>query len=60
MELALELVRETTSLSIKSFVAEVNERVIGYVAFSLIFLISSSDTSEYILAPLAVSPQHQQ
>ena len=59
MELALELVRETTSLSIKSFVAEVNERVIGYVAFSLIFLKSASDTSGYILAPLAVSPKHQ-
>ena len=29
MTLALELARDTTSPSIKSFVAEVNERVIG-------------------------------
>ena len=59
MELALELARDTTSPSIKSFVAEVNERIIGYVSYSPIFLKSDTGVSAYILAPLAVSPQHQ-
>ena len=59
MTLALELVSETTSPTIKSLVAEVNERAIGYVAFSPVFLKYASGISGYILAPLAVSPQHQ-
>ena len=59
IELALELVRETTSPSIKSLVAEVNERVIGYVAYSLIFLKSASGISGSTIALLTVSPQHQ-
>ena len=59
MTLALELARDTTSPSIKSFVAKVNERVIGYVSYSPIYLKSDTGISGYILAPLAVSPQHQ-
>ena len=59
MTLALELARDTTCPSIKSFVAEVNERVIGYVSYSPIFLKSDAGISGYILAPLAVSPQHR-
>ena len=59
MTLALELARDTTSPSIKSVVAKVNERVIGYVFYSPICLKSDTGISGYILAPLAVSPQHQ-
>ena len=51
--------RETTSPSIKSLVAEVDNQVIGYVSYSPIFLKSDSSISGYILAPLAVSPEHQ-
>jgi putative acetyltransferase len=59
MNLVQELSRETTSPSIKSLVAEVNNQVIGYVSYSPIFLKSNTSISGYILAPLAVSPEHQ-
>ena len=59
MNLVVELSEETTSPSIKSLVAEVDNQVIGYVSFSSIFLISDSSISGYILAPLAVAPKHQ-
>ena len=42
MNLVQELSRETTSPSIKSLVAEVDNQVIGYVSFSPIFLKSDS------------------
>ena len=59
MNLVQELSREVTSPSIKSLVAEVDNQVIGYVSYSPIFLKSDSSISGYILAPLAVSPEHQ-
>ena len=59
INLVQELHQETTSPSIKSLVAEVDNQVIGYVSFSPIFLKSDSNFSGYILAPLAVSPEHQ-
>ena len=59
MNLVQELHQETTSPSIKSLVAEVDNQVIGYVSYSPIFLKSDSSISGYILAPLAVSPEHQ-
>jgi putative acetyltransferase len=59
MNLVLELSRETTSPSIKSLVAEDNNQVIGYGSYSPIFLKSNTSISGYILAPLAVSPEHQ-
>jgi putative acetyltransferase len=59
MNLAQNLSTEITSPPIKSLVAEVNNQVIGYVTYSPIFLKSASGTSGYILAPLAVSPEHQ-
>ena len=57
--LVLELSTETTSPSIKSLVAEVDNQVIGYVSYSPIYMKSNSNISGYILAPLAVSPEHQ-
>jgi putative acetyltransferase len=59
MNLVEELHRETTSPSIKSLVAEVDNQVIGYVSYSPIFLKSDSSICGYILAPLAVSSEHQ-
>ena len=59
VNLVEELSRETTSPSIKSLVAEVDNQVIGYVPNSTIFLKSGSSTSGYILAPLAVSRENQ-
>ena len=59
MNLVQELHQETTSYSIKSLVAEIDNRVVGYVSYSPIFLKSDSNISGYILSPLAVSPEHQ-
>src|SRR6056300_1604775 len=59
MNLVQELSRETTSPSIKSLVAEVDNQVIGYVSYSPIYMKSNSNISGYILAPLAVSTEHQ-
>ena len=59
INLVQELSRETPSPPIKSLVAEVDNQVIGYVSYSPIFLKSVSRISGYILAPLAVSPEHQ-
>ena len=59
MNLVVELSEETISPSIKSLVAEVDNQVIGYVSYSPILLKSDSSIVGYILAPLAVSPEHQ-
>ena len=59
MNLVQELHQETTSPSIKSLVAEVDNQVIGYVSYSPISLKSDSNSSGYILAPLAVSPEQK-
>ena len=59
MNLVQELHQETTNPSIKSLVAEVDNQVIGYVSYSPIFLKSDTNITGYILAPLAVSPEHQ-
>jgi len=57
--LASDLSSETASPSIRSLVAEVDKQVVGYVSYSPIFLRSDASISGYILAPLAVSPEHQ-
>ena len=59
MNFVVELSEETTTPSIKSLVAEVDNQIIGYVSFSPIFLKFDSSIVGYILAPLAVSPEHQ-
>jgi len=59
MNFVAELSRETTSPSIKSLIAKVDNEVIGCVSYSPIFLKSDSSISGYILSPLAVSPKHQ-
>jgi putative acetyltransferase len=57
--LVAELSNEVVIPPVKSLVAEVDNQVIGYVCFSPLFLTSSSRVTGYILAPLAVSPEHQ-
>ena len=63
--LADELAREIVSPSIKSLppirplVAELDHQVIGYICYSPIILKDDIDMFGYILAPLAVSPEHQ-
>ena len=59
MNLVQGLHQETTSPSIKSLVVEGENQILGYVSYSPIFLKSDSSISGYILAPLAVSPEHQ-
>jgi len=59
MNFVQELSSENTSPSIKSLVAEVDNQVIGYVSYSPIYLKSDTNITGYILAPLAVSPEHQ-
>jgi len=59
MNLVQGLHQETTSPSIKSLVVEDENQILGYVSYSPIFLKSNSSISGYILAPLAVSPEHQ-
>ena len=59
IEFASDLFSETSSPPIKSLVAEVDNQVIGYVSYSPIFLKSDASIIGYILAPLAVSPDHQ-
>ena len=57
--LASDLSSETAGRSIRSLIAEVDGQVVGYVSCSPIFLRSDASISGYILAPLAVSPEHQ-
>jgi putative acetyltransferase len=59
MNLVQDLHQETASPSIKSLVAEVDNQAMGYVSYSPIFLKSDTSICGYILAPLAVSPEHQ-
>ena len=59
INLVQELHQETTSPSIKSLVAELDNQVIGYVSYSPIFLKSTNSICGYILAPLAVSLEYQ-
>jgi len=59
IKLAADLFKETNIHLIKSFVAEINNQVIGFISFSPIFLKSDTEISVYILSPIAVSPEHQ-
>ena len=58
-DVAVKMLFEEVSPPVLSLVAEVDDIIIGHVAFSP---VTSQDTKEcrgYILAPLAVSPSHQ-
>jgi len=57
--LSADLFKETTRPPIKSLIAELGGKLIGYVCYSPVFLKSTYDVSGYILSPLAVSPEYQ-
>lgn len=58
-QLAVDLLTEETTPQILSLVAEVDGTICGHVAFSPATLTTSDKWSGYILAPLAVMPDHQ-
>ena len=57
--LAVNLLTENSPVKIISLVAIVNKEIVGHVAFSPVFLNSTNEHIGYILAPLAISPVHQ-
>lgn len=54
-----ELSKEVTHPPIKSLIAERNDKIVGYGAFSPVFLNTDIGITGYILSPLAVSPEFQ-
>jgi len=58
--LAVELLAENSALPILSLVAEMEDAVVGHVAFSPIKIDNQASIQAYILAPLAVRPDCQQ
>jgi len=58
-DIAVNLLHEKSTINIITLVATDHDAIIGHVAFSPVFLGSSNEHFGYILAPLAVSPAHQ-
>ena len=57
--LAKELSDKISTPPVKSFIAEIDSKIIGYVSFSPIFFKLNTNISGYILSPLAVSSNNQ-
>lgn len=57
--LAVELLAENSALPILSLVAEMEDAVVGHVAFSPLKIDNQANIQAYILAPLAVRPDCQ-
>jgi len=57
--LARELSDEISTPPVKSFIVEIDDKIIGYVSFSPIFFKLNTNISGYILVPLAVSSNNQ-
>ena len=58
--LAVELLAEKSALPVISLVAEMDDAVVGHVAFSPIKIDNQANIQAYILAPLTVRPDCQQ
>lgn len=58
-KLAVALLSEDTTPRIISLVAETESVVVGHVAFSPVTIGNDKNSQGYILAPLAVKPDHQ-
>ena len=56
---ALNLLHEKSTINIISLVAIDKDKIISHIAFSPVFLETTNEHFGYILAPLAVSPTHQ-
>ena len=59
VKLVADLFSEASRPPIRHLVAEIDNQAIGYVAYSPICLEAGASMIGYILAPLAVSPEHQ-
>jgi len=57
--LAIDLLSERTEPETISLVAEIDDTVVGHVAFSPVTASKDSNFLGYILAPLAIAPAHQ-
>ena len=57
--LVASLFSENSHPPIQSFVAEIDNQIIGYVSYSPIFIKSNTHMTGFILAPLAVPIDHQ-
>lgn len=57
--LASNLLTEASSPKTYTIVAELDDAVVGHIAFSPVFLNSSKKLTGYILAPLGVKPAYQ-
>lgn len=57
--LAVELLSERSALPIISLVAEMDDAVVGHLAFSPVAIDNQAAIQAYILAPLAVRPDCQ-
>ena len=57
--LVRELSDEISTPPVKSFIVEIDDKIIGYVSFSPIFFKLNTNITGYILAPLAVSSNNQ-
>lgn len=58
-KLAIDLLSEQTTPQTISLIAEIDGSVVGHVAFSPVGIDRNEDCRAYILAPLAVQPDHQ-
>jgi len=58
-QLAVDLVSEEAAPPVISLVAEADDIVVAHVAFSPVRMRETQEFIGYILAPLAVSPDHQ-
>ena len=59
-QVALDLLAEQATPRILSLIAEVDRVAVGHIAFSPIWIAGREEFRGYILAPLAVEPEHQQ
>ena len=57
--LAISLLRETTTPATISLIAEEAGSVIGHIALSPVTFSEAVDLSVYILGPLGIKPEHQ-
>jgi putative acetyltransferase len=58
-KLAIDLLSENTTPQTISLIAETNDSVVGHAAFSPVEIDNNENWQSYILAPLAVQPNHQ-
>ena len=58
-KLACDILKDETARPLLSLVAEENDKIVGNVIFSSVKVEGSKELSVYILAPLAVSKDHQ-